>query len=189
MRSLIIIEEGRAKLTEEHLKKIANKEMSWYDLVKTNLIEYLDTEEEDNALVTLDEKNIKTSHTHMELTPIGIFGIPASLLPFPEHNRGDRPNLGAKMVCQSIGLYQSNFFLRSDKKSNILVYPQMPLVKTQTTDIVGLDKHPAGQNVIIALACHKGYNIFDGVIFNKASIERGLFRSFFYRIYSAEEKR
>jgi len=188
-RPLIILEESRPTLAEEHLKKLANNEIGWYDLVKMNCLEYLDTEEEDNALVALDEKDIKSSNTHLELTPIGIFGIPASLLPFPEHNRGDRPNLGAKMVCQSIGLYQSNFFLRSDTKSNILVYPQLPLVKTETTDVIGLDKHPAGQNVVIAIACHKGYNIFDGVIFNKASIERGLFRSIFYRIYSTEEKR
>ncbi len=188
-RPLIILEDGKPKLTEEHLKKLANNEIGWYDLIKMNCIEYLDTEEEGNSLVALNEKDIKPSHTHLELSSIGIFGIPASLLPFAEHNRGDRVNLGAKMVCQSIGLYQPNFFLRSDTKSNVLIYPQVPLVKTETNDIVGIDEHPAGQNVVVAIACHKGYNMFDGVVFNKASIERGLFRSIFYRIYSAEEKR
>ncbi|NIO44773.1 MAG: DNA-directed RNA polymerase subunit B, partial [Candidatus Aenigmarchaeota archaeon] len=188
-RPLIILEEGKPKFTEEELKKLIDGEIGWYDLIKMNSIEFLDTEEEDNSLVALNEKDITPSHTHLELTPTGIFGIPASLLPFPEHNRGDRVNLGAKMVCQSIGLYQPNFFLRSDTKSNVLVYPQVPLVETETSDIVDIDKHPAGQNVIVAVACHKGYNMFDGVVFNKSSIERGLFRSMFYRIYSAEEKR
>jgi DNA-directed RNA polymerase subunit B len=188
-RPLIILENGRPKLTEENLKKLINKEIHWYDLIKMGCIEYLDTEEEDSALVALNEKYITPSHTHLELTSIGIFGIPASLLPFPEHNRGDRVNLGAKMVCQSIGLYQSNFSLRSDTKSNVLVYPQTPLVETETTNVIGLDHHPSGQNIVIAMMCNKGYNMLDSVVFNKASIERGLFRSFFYRIYPAEEKR
>ena len=188
-RPLIVLENGEPKITEEHIKKLANKEIGWYDLIKTNCIECIDTEEEDSILVALDEEYVTPEHTHLELTSTGIFGIPASLLPFPEHNRGDRVNLGAKMVCQSIGLYQTNFFLRSDTKSNILVYPQSPLVKTGSTDVIGLNHHPAGQNVVVAIACHKGYNMLDGVIFNKASIDRGLFRSFFYRVYPSEEKR
>lgn len=188
-RPLIILENGKPKLTQEHVKKLNAGEISWFDMVKNNYIEYLDTEEEDNCFVALNEESVKPEHTHMELTPTGIFGIPASLLPFPEHNRGDRPNLGSKMVCQSIGLYQSNFFLRSDTKANVLVYPQTPLTVTETTNSVGLNEHPSGQNVVIAIASSKGYNIFDGVVFNKASIERGMFRSLFYRIYGAEEKR
>lgn len=93
------------------------------------------------------------------------------------------------MVCQALGLYQSNIFLRTDTKSNMLIYPQTPLIETNTIEASGLVHHPAGQNVVVALASHKGYNMLDGVIFNKASIERGLFRSIFYRVYPAEEKR
>ncbi|MFQ6020480.1 MAG: DNA-directed RNA polymerase subunit B [Candidatus Aenigmatarchaeota archaeon] len=188
-RPLVVIENGRPKLTEEHLKKLKNKEISWYDLVNEGIIEYLDPEEEDSVLVALNKEDITSSHTHLELMPLAILGISASLVVFPEHNRGDRVNYGAKMVGQSIGMYQSNFFLRTDTKSNILVYPQKPLVVTDTIPVVGLNHHPAGQNVVIGLISYKGYNMEDAVIFNKSSIERGLFRSFFYRIYPAEEKR
>ena len=188
-RPLIIIEDGKPKLTDEMIEKLKANEIRWYDLVKLGLIEYLDTEEEDLALVALDKKSITPDHTHLEITSLSILGIPASLLPFPEHNRGDRVNLGAKMVCQSIGLYQTNYFLRSDTKANVLVYPQTPIVETDTTDIAGLYHHPSGQNVVVAVASYRGYNMLDAVVFNKASIERGLFRSFFYRIYSGEEKR
>jgi DNA-directed RNA polymerase subunit B len=188
-RPLIILESGKPRLTEEIIKKLKDNEIRWFDLVKAGCIEYLDTEEEDAALVALNEKSITSEHTHLELTPISILGIPATLLPFPEHNRGDRVNLGAKMVCQAIGMYQYNYPLRSDTKSNILVYPQSPLVETDTTDVVGLNHHPAGQNVVVAISSYKGFNMLDSVVFNKASIERGLFRSFFYRIYSGEEKR
>jgi len=188
-RPLIILEGGKPKLTEDHLRKLENNEINWYDLIKMGCIEYLDAEEEDSALIALYNKDITSSHTHLELDPIAILGTSASLIVFPQHNRGDRVNLGSKMIGQSIGLYQTNFLMRTDTKSNILVYPQTPLIETDTAPVIGLDHHPTGQNVVVALASHQGYNMLDGVVFNKASVERGLFRSFFYRIYPVEEKR
>ncbi|MFQ6009673.1 MAG: DNA-directed RNA polymerase subunit B [Candidatus Aenigmatarchaeota archaeon] len=188
-RPLIIVENGRSKLMEEHVKKIIAGEMKWSDLLKAGVIEYVDAEEEDGSLVALNEKEIMPETTHMELTPLAIMGISASLLPFSQYNRGDRVNYGAKMVGQAIGVYQLNSNLRPDTKSNILAYPQLPLVGTLTVPITGLEKHPSGFNVVIALMSHHGYNMQDAIIFNKASIERGLFRSFFYRIYSGEERR
>ena len=188
-RPLIIVDKGKPRFTEEIMEKIKKNETSWHDIVRNGVIEYIDTEEEDFAFVALNKESVTPEHTHMEITPLVILGISASLLPYPNHDRGDRPNLGAKMVSQAIGLYQSNFFLRSDTKSNVMVYPQAPLVETDTTDVIGMNHHPSGQNVVLALLSYRGYNMLDGVVFNKASIDRGLFRSFFYRIYSGEEKR
>lgn len=48
---------------------------------------------------------------------------------------------------------------------------------------------PAGQNAIVAIACYSGYNQEDSVIMNQSSIDRGLFRSLFYRAYSDQEKK
>ena len=48
---------------------------------------------------------------------------------------------------------------------------------------------PAGQNAIVAIACYSGYNQEDSVIMNQSSIDRGLFRSLFYRCYTDQEKR
>lgn len=36
---------------------------------------------------------------------------------------------------------------------------------------------PSGENVVVAIACHTGYNMEDSLIFNKSSIDRGMFRS------------
>jgi DNA-directed RNA polymerase subunit B' len=93
------------------------------------------------------------------------------------------------MIGQAVGIYQSNYLVRTDTKSNILVYPQLPLVDTITVGTSGLAQHPSGQNVVIAVMTHQGYNMEDAIVFNKASIERGLFRSVFYRIYTGEERR
>lgn len=43
---------------------------------------------------------------------------------------------------------------------------------------------PAGCNAIVAIACYTGYNQEDSIMFNQSSIDRGLFRSAFFRTYS-----
>ena len=42
---------------------------------------------------------------------------------------------------------------------------------------------PTGINAVVAIACYSGYNQEDSVIFNKSSMERGLFRSFYFKTY------
>jgi DNA-directed RNA polymerase subunit B len=188
-RPLIVIENRRPKLTKEHIEKIRKGELTWNDLIASGVIEYLDAEEEENALVALREDEITDKHTHLEISPLCALGLNASLIPFPEYNRGDRVNYGAKMIGQSIGLYQANFFVRTDTKCNVLNYPQTPIVRTNSFEISGFESHPAGQNVVIAVMCYKGFNMEDALVFNKASIERGLFCSTFFRTYTAEERR
>jgi len=188
-RPLIVVEKGKPKLTEEHIRKLSEGKIKWNDLIENGVIEYLDADEEENALVAMTDEDITKEHTHVEINPVVILGLPASLIPFAEYNRGDRVNFGAKMAGQSLGIYLANYPIRTDTKSNILAYPQVPLVMTDTYPIIGLNKRPAGQNVVIALMCYEGYNMEDAVIVNKASIERGFGCSYFFRTYQTEEKR
>ncbi|KAJ2189536.1 DNA-dependent RNA polymerase II [Coemansia sp. RSA 518] len=46
---------------------------------------------------------------------------------------------------------------------------------------------PAGQNAIVGIMCYGGYNQEDSVIMNQSSIDRGLFRSLYFRTYMDEE--
>jgi len=188
-RPLIIVENGKPKLTQEHVDKIKRKEITWEDLIKGGIIEYLDSEEEENSYIALRPESVTAEHTHLELDPAVILGFSASFIPYAEFDRGDRVNYGAKMVGQSIGLFTTNFLGRTDTKSNVMVYPQQPLVQTHAHKIVNYEKHPNGMNVVVAIGCYEGYNIEDAVIINQSSLQRGLLWSYLYRSYEAEQKR
>ncbi|MHA1319687.1 MAG: DNA-directed RNA polymerase subunit B'' [Promethearchaeota archaeon] len=108
---------------------------------------------------------------------------------FPEHNQSPRNTYEAGMVKQALGLFTANMHLRLDTRGHTLHYPQQPLVITSPMKIIGINRRPAGQNFIIGMMSFEGYNIEDAIVINKASIERGLARSHFFRTYDAEERK
>jgi DNA-directed RNA polymerase subunit B len=188
-RPLMVVENGKAKVTKEHIEKLNRGEITWEDLLKNGVVEHLDAEEEENAYIALRGSELTPEHTHLELDPSTILGLSASFIPYPEFNRGDRVNYGAKMVGQSIGIFATNYLMRADTKSNVMVYTQKPLVQTHAHRIINYDKHPNGANVVVAIGCYEGYNMEDGVVINANSIQRGLLWSYMFRTYDAEQKR
>jgi len=180
------VEKGEPKLTLEHIEKMRAGEWTWEDLVKNGIVEYIDAEEEENLYIALSFNEAKPEHTHVEITTYTILGICSSLIPYPEHNQSPRNSYEAAMAKQALGIHSTNFLMRVDSRSHILHYPQKPLVDTRPMDIIGYDLRPSGQNCVVAIVSFEGYNMEDALIFNKASIERGLARSSFYRIYEGE---
>ncbi|MCA9703544.1 MAG: DNA-directed RNA polymerase subunit B [Methanoregulaceae archaeon] len=188
-RPLIVIQNGRPLITEDELQKLRNKEIDFDYFIQKGLVELIDAEEEEDLFIAIHTQDVTPDHTHLEIDASLILGIGAAHVPFPEHNASPRVTMGAGMVKQALGFAASNMKLRPDTRGHHLHYAQRPLVHTQTSNLIGSDDRPAGQNYVVAILSYEGYNIEDALIFNKASIERGLGRSHFFRTYEGEERR
>src|SRR3989344_8898017 len=188
-RPLIVAKEGKPLLTERHVEQLANREISWADLVRQGIIEYLDATEEENALVAVVDEDLTPEHTHVEINPGVICEVATALVPFGNYNQPSRLIIGSKNQKQALGFYASNYHLRLDMDANVFHNSQIPLVKTKIHDVVNYNEHPSGQNMVVAVMSYDGYNMEDGVILNKASVDRGLARSTYFRPVNVEELR
>ncbi len=188
-RPLIVVKNGKPLLTQTHVKMLKEGKLTWDQLVKQGVIEYLDPEEEENAYIALTPEEVTPEHTHLEIHPALVLGFGVNLIPWPERNLTTRLLHGSKMGDQGLGLYASNFRIRTDTMSYVLYYPQKPIVRTRVVKYAHLERRPYGQNIVVAVMPYEGYNMSDAIIMNKDSIERALFRAVFFRTYEAVERR
>ncbi len=188
-RPLIVVRDGKALLTEKQLQQLAQGELTWHDLVRQGVIEYLDAAEEENSLIAYDDAELTPEHTHLEICPGVISGITTALVPFANSAPSSRIIIGSKNQKQALGFYASNYHIRMDMDANILHYPQFPIVRTKIHDVIDYAQHPSGQNMVVAVMCYDGYNMEDGVILNRGSVDRGLARSTYFRPTEMEELR
>ena len=93
------------------------------------------------------------------------------------------------MGKQAMGMYAMNFKDRFDTMAHVLCYPQVPFVSSYMSKFYGAQSMPCGQNVTVAIMTYTGYNQEDSVMLNRAALDRGLFRSIFYRTYKDEERK
>ena len=132
--------------------------------------------------------NWSQHYTHMEIHPSMILGVCGSIIPFPDHNQSPRNTYQSAMGKQAMGIHLTNYQLRMDTMANVLYYPQKPLATTRSMSYLKFSELPAGQNAIVAILCYSGYNQEDSVIMNQSAIDRGLFRSLYYRSYTDTEQ-
>ena len=187
LRSLIIVKDGKSALTPDLLDKISKKLVSWEDLIRMGVIELIDANEEENCFITFDDKHIK-KHTHTEIFPSAILGAGASIIPYPEHNQSPRNTYESAMAKQSLGFSTPMMNTSTYVRQHFMLYPQTSIVTTRAMELLGLEKRPAGQNCVVAVLPFDGYNIEDAIVLSKSSVERGLGRTLFYRIYESESK-
>ncbi|KZS95369.1 beta and beta-prime subunits of DNA dependent RNA-polymerase [Sistotremastrum niveocremeum HHB9708] len=183
-RPMIIVENEKPRVTSDHIIMLKKGEYVFDDFLRMGLVEYLDVNEENDALIALYESNIVPGTTHLEIEPFTILGAVAGLIPYPHHNQSPRNTYQCAMGKQAIGAIAYNQLNRIDTLLYLLVYPQQPMVKTKTIELIGYDKLPAGQNATVAVMSYSGYDIEDALILNKASLDRAYGRCQVLRKFS-----
>ncbi|MEM4367316.1 MAG: DNA-directed RNA polymerase subunit B [Candidatus Anstonellales archaeon] len=184
----IVVNKGKVALTNDIIEKLNAGTMKWKDLISNGIIEYLDAEEEENALVAIREEDVNEKTTHLEIDPASIFGITVGNLPYQEHNSSPRITMASAMAKQSLGVYATNFDNRFDTRSYIMFYPQKPIVSTSIYKMLNFEKRAAGQNAVVALMSYRGYNLADAIVVNKGAAQRGFGKVMMFRTYETEEK-
>jgi len=165
------------------------------DLQKTQaIIEYLDSSETESALIAMNNAQLWQKHatnqpyTHVEIHPSLMLGVMGNQIVFPENNQLPRDLFACGQAKQAISLYHTNFPNRFDKSGLVLNNGQIPLVKSRYLEYINQEEQPCGENVIVAIMSLNGYNVEDSILFNEASLKRGLFRTTYYSMYESREE-
>ena len=152
-----------------------------------SVIEYIDSIETENSLIAKDINTYENRHTHCEIHASLMLSAVSLNIPFPEHSQYPRNAFSCQQTKQAVGVYSSAYNTRFETFSHILNYPQRPIVTTRFKKYTDVDKLPYGINAIVAIASYGGYNQEDGVLINKSSVDRGMFKSLYFRSYQDEE--
>jgi DNA-directed RNA polymerase II subunit RPB2 len=168
-----------------------NDILQWKSPAGHSLIEYVDPTETENFYIAMTPEAFAkdATYTHMEIHPSTLLGTMASNIPFPDHNQAPRNSYQAAMGKQAMGIYALNFRERMDTMSNLLWYSTVPLASPFMSQFYKAQTMPSGFNIVVAIMTYGGYNQEDSVMINRAALDRGLFRSEFYRTYKDEEKK
>tara|TARA_B110000008_G_scaffold276249_1_gene315185 strand:+ start:1 stop:2568 length:2568 start_codon:yes stop_codon:yes gene_type:complete len=199
-RPVLRVKNGKLCMTKKIENEIKNNKFEWDDLLanhkyKDSIVEYIDSAEQNTSLISIWPKNLKDKkhklkkYTHCEIHPSTIFGILASCIPFPEHNQSPRNTYQCAMGKQAMGMFASNFKCRMDKTAYVQTYTQRPLVDTRIMNLLRLNDIPSGCMVVVAIMTYSGFNQEDSIIFNKDSVDRGLFSATIYHTEKDEDKK
>lgn len=180
-RPLFYVEDGRMVEPDPSL--------SWKELIQGTarrpcMIEYLDTEESNTSLIAFSKEEI-TRHTHVEIHSSLLLGFMGNQIIFPEHSPLPRNSFSCGQSKQAVSMYHTNYQNRMDTMGVVLNYGQDPLV--QSSFLHKFKTLPYGVNAIVAIMCYTGYNTEDAILFNRASLERGMFNTSYFKTYEMQE--
>jgi DNA-directed RNA polymerase beta subunit len=180
-RPLFYVEDG--KMVEP------DPSLTWSELIQGTtkrpcMIEYLDTEESNTSLIAFSKEEI-TRHTHVEIHSSLLLGFMGNQIIFPEHSPLPRNSFSCGQSKQAVSMYHTNYQNRMDTMGVVLNYGQDPLI--QSSFLSKFKTLPYGVNAIVAIMCYTGYNTEDAILFNRASLERGMFNTSYFKTYEMQE--
>ncbi|TRY87862.1 hypothetical protein DNTS_030010 [Danionella cerebrum] len=150
-RPYIIVKNGHPAVKNKHIEELSQGYRTFEDFLHESLVEYLDVNEENDCEIALYEHMISKNTYQCAM---------------------------GKQAMGTIGYNQRN---RIDTLMYLLAYPQRPMVKTKTIELIDFEKLPAGQNATVAVMSYSGYDIEDALVLNKASLDRGFGRCLVYK--------
>lgn len=154
------------------------------------ILDYMDISEETSAKIALTIDDLTAGHycTHLEIDPSFILGVMGNSIIYPNHNQLPRNVFSCGQSRQAVSLYHTNYDVRMDKMGVVLNYGQCPLIKSAYLKYVNNEENVYGVNAVVAIMCYSGYNVEDATLFNRASIERGMFNTSYFTSYTASEE-
>lgn len=204
MRPLYIVKDNELLIKKEEaqhkwhelldgtFRKYVNDERTLYN---GGVIEYVDSNELETLMVAVNSDKLKEQNedndvyikfTHCEINPMMIKGVISQMIPFSNSNPSPRNCYQSSMGKQALSIYTLNYNSRLDTIGHVLCYGQMPCVQTRTMIGTKLFKVPSGINPILGYISFSGYDQEDATVLNKASVERGLFCSLYFRTTTDE---
>ena len=209
-RPLFRVDNTNLTITKEDILNLKQNKYGWNNLILKSLpkksiyqeeleykleegcIEYVDSSESYQSMIAMSQKDLKNkkiNYQYCEIHPSLILGVLSSCIPFSNHNQSPRNTYQSAMGKQAMGIATTNFNNRMDTNAHILHYPGKSIVNTNIGRLLPSNNLPNGMNVIVAIGVYTGYNQEDSIIINQSSIDRGMFKSTFYRTYKDDEKK
>ena len=118
-------------------------------------------------------------HSHFDYCEIdesALYGITSNILLFIHKIPGPRQVFGAKMAKQAEGNYNVSSRWRFVPTKS-LVFPSRSICRTQIEPVIGLNRHPNGIPVVLAMVTQEGWSIEDALVFSRGFLERNGFLS------------
>ena len=158
------------------------------------IIDYIDTNESEDALIALNKEEFEKDttskrYTHLEIHESFIFGAMSNMIIFPENNPATRNSFSCGQSKQAVSMYHTNYQVRMDKTAVVLTSGQVPIVKSRYLEHINNEENPYGENAIVAIMCYTGYNVEDAILINEGALKRGLFRTTYYSTYESHEEK
>lgn len=146
--------------------------------------EYIDVFERKNVYIAESLDDIRPSHTHVMIHPSLILGSSAAEVPFSDHNQSPRNAYQCGMGKQAIAGRRLRRIVSPNMPAELL-YSQTPLVSTEFSKVI-MEKHPCptGVNAVVAIMSYLD-NQEDAVVVNEAAIQRGMFVSEHFEVFSS----
>ena len=164
-------------VTPELIKAIINSEVTMGWLIENGVIEYLSVGECENMLIAPEVAFVNAHknddlkiYTHCDI-PQAMMGISALTCPLANHSQAPRVTFQTGQAIQTCGYYTMNYPYRIDRDTFLQYNVEYPMVKTLSNKYL----MPNGMNCIVAIAIYSGYNQEDSLIFNRDSLDKGLF--------------